>query len=93
MKIKNSEENISRKCIERIRLEQRFLRPRSPLLNTSIFARFAVLASLLSFAALPVVSQAATFGPGGGIPSPIGQNGNIAFGPGGGIPSPIGQNG
>jgi len=60
-------------------------------LKISTLPRFAVVASLLSFAAFPVVTHGATFGPGGGIPSPIGQSNNIAFGPGGGIPSPIGQ--
>ena len=60
-------------------------------MKISILPRFAVVISLLSFAAIPVVAPAATFGPGGGIPSPIGQGNSIAFGPGGGIPSPIGQ--
>jgi len=55
------------------------------------FSRSAVLAAtILSFAALPLVA-ATSAGPGGGMPSPIGQKTSIAFGPGGGMPSPIGQ--
>jgi hypothetical protein len=54
------------------------------------FARLAILASL-SFVALPVVTHAATSGPGGGLPSPVGQHNGIAYGPGGGLPSPVGQ--
>jgi len=69
---------------------KRCLRTPETLLKKSTFAPIAVLASL-SFAALPVVTYAATSGPGGGIPSPIGQVNDIAYGPGGGIPSPIGQ--
>ena len=58
------------------------------------FSRSVILAGLLSFAALPTLTYAATPGPGGGAPVPIGQSGKlIAFGPGGGAPVPIGQSG
>jgi hypothetical protein len=61
-------------------------------LNTSTFSRFAFFVAVFTFTAISsVVANAATFGPGGGIPSPIGQAHDVAFGPGGGIPSPIGQ--
>jgi hypothetical protein len=87
VKIKKSEENISRKCTQRIRLLQRFLRSLELLLKMLTVSRSAILATVLSFAALPILASTNS-GPGGGIPSPIGR---IASGPGGGIPSPIGR--
>lgn len=63
------------------------------LLKQSLVTRSAILAALLALASAPAVAHAAKFGPGGGIPCPIGQGGKNGFGPGGGIPVPIGQGG
>ena len=63
-------------------------------MNKLPLSRSVILAGLLSFAALPMLTSAATSGPGGGAPVPIGQSGKlIAFGPGGGAPVPIGRGG
>ena len=78
---------FSDKCIQPIRLQQRYLRP-EPIVTKFTLSRSVILAGLLSYAALPVVTYAATFGPGGGVPVPIGTS--LASGPGGGVPVPIG---
>jgi hypothetical protein len=64
------------------------------LVKNFTVTRAAVLAAVFAFLAAPAAMKAATSGPGGGIPVPIGQNpvgSVVTFGPGGGIPVPIGQ--
>ncbi|HVW75993.1 MAG TPA: hypothetical protein VHB45_00155 [Alloacidobacterium sp.] len=63
-------------------------------MKQSILTRSAVYASLLAIA----IIGTANFGPGNGIPCPIGRGGNgiiarASFGPGNGIPCPIGRGG
>lgn len=63
-------------------------------MKLSIVTQSAIYASLLAI----TIIGTANFGPGNGIPCPIGRGGSsltahVSFGPGNGIPCPIGRGG